>query len=102
MEFSNVSQGESETFQVTLDLQDNGSGADVSAGDGIYSAYFTDFKGAGRYGVKVIRLLTCEYPRPCMPQLKSMHSLYCRRRDDWVCFHRWPHSAKGLTLAPED
>lgn len=45
VEFSNQS--------TTLQLLDNGSGADVSGGDGIYSAYFTKFKGAGRYGVKV-------------------------------------------------
>ncbi|XP_030834959.1 calcium-activated chloride channel regulator 4A-like [Strongylocentrotus purpuratus] len=37
----------------TISLLDNGLGADLIAGDGIYSAYFLDFSSNGRYGVKV-------------------------------------------------
>ena len=31
----------------------NAVGADAFAGDGIYSAYFTQFNGKGRHGIKV-------------------------------------------------
>eukprot|EP00057_Strongylocentrotus_purpuratus_P001796 XP_001201939.2 PREDICTED: calcium-activated chloride channel regulator 4A-like [Strongylocentrotus purpuratus] len=37
----------------TISLRDNGLGADLIAGDGIYSAYFLGFSSNGRYGVKV-------------------------------------------------
>lgn len=37
----------------TLQLLDNGAGADIIKNDGIYSKYFTDFSGNGRYGLKV-------------------------------------------------
>ncbi|XP_045111841.1 calcium-activated chloride channel regulator 1-like isoform X1 [Portunus trituberculatus] len=37
---------------VELDLLDNGQNADVQAGDGIYSRYFTQFVSEGRYAVK--------------------------------------------------
>ncbi|XP_063970294.1 calcium-activated chloride channel regulator 1-like [Lytechinus pictus] len=37
----------------TIPLRDNGLGADLITGDGIYSAYFLDFSSNGRYGVKV-------------------------------------------------
>nr|XP_054924630.1 calcium-activated chloride channel regulator 1-like isoform X2 [Dermacentor andersoni] len=37
--------------RIEVDLFDNGLGADVTANDGIYSAYFTQFEGAGRYSV---------------------------------------------------
>ncbi|XP_064470872.1 calcium-activated chloride channel regulator 1-like [Ornithodoros turicata] len=40
---------------VDVELQDNGVGADVTAYDGVYSAYFTEFSGKGRYAV-VIRV----------------------------------------------
>ncbi|XP_063970290.1 calcium-activated chloride channel regulator 4A-like [Lytechinus pictus] len=36
-----------------IPLRDNGLGADLITGDGIYSAYFLDFSSNGRYGVKV-------------------------------------------------
>ncbi|XP_012577588.1 PREDICTED: epithelial chloride channel protein-like [Condylura cristata] len=39
--------------QVTLELWDNGAGADTIKNDGIYSRYFTDFHGNGRYSLKV-------------------------------------------------
>ncbi|XP_004639370.3 calcium-activated chloride channel regulator 1 [Octodon degus] len=39
--------------QVTLDLWDNGVGADTVKNDGIYSRYFTDYQGNGRYSLKV-------------------------------------------------
>ncbi|XP_078501997.1 calcium-activated chloride channel regulator 1-like [Lissotriton helveticus] len=38
---------------VTLDLLDNGAGADIAKNDGIYSRYFTAFSGDGRYSLKV-------------------------------------------------
>uniref|UniRef100_A0A4W3HQ16 Chloride channel accessory 1 n=2 Tax=Callorhinchus milii TaxID=7868 RepID=A0A4W3HQ16_CALMI len=38
---------------VNLDLLDNGSGADIISHDGIYSRYFTNFSGTGRYNLKV-------------------------------------------------
>ncbi|EDL82385.1 rCG29121 [Rattus norvegicus] len=45
---------ESETgHQVTLVLWDNGAGADTLRNDGIYSRYFTEFHGNGRYSLKV-------------------------------------------------
>lgn len=37
----------------TLKLEDNGAGADIIKNDGIYSKYFIDFTGNGRYGLKV-------------------------------------------------
>uniref|UniRef100_A0A8C5L3M2 Epithelial chloride channel protein-like n=1 Tax=Jaculus jaculus TaxID=51337 RepID=A0A8C5L3M2_JACJA len=39
--------------QVTLELWDNGVGADTVKHDGIYSRYFTDYHGNGRYSLKV-------------------------------------------------
>ncbi|XP_006898295.1 PREDICTED: epithelial chloride channel protein-like [Elephantulus edwardii] len=45
---------ENETgHQVTLELWDNGVGADTVKNDGIYSRYFTDYSGNGRYSLKV-------------------------------------------------
>uniref|UniRef100_A0A6I8PBF7 Calcium-activated chloride channel regulator 1 n=1 Tax=Ornithorhynchus anatinus TaxID=9258 RepID=A0A6I8PBF7_ORNAN len=38
---------------VTLELLDNGAGADVIANDGIYSRYFTAYKDNGRHSLKV-------------------------------------------------
>ncbi|XP_065410258.1 calcium-activated chloride channel regulator 1-like [Chrysemys picta bellii] len=38
---------------VELRLLDDGSGADITKNDGIYSKYFTTFKGNGRYNLKV-------------------------------------------------
>ncbi|XP_040088334.1 calcium-activated chloride channel regulator 1 [Oryx dammah] len=40
--------------QVTLELWDNGAGADTVKNDGIYSRYFTDYHGNGRYSLKVL------------------------------------------------
>lgn len=37
--------------EVEVELFDDGIGADVTANDGIYSSYFTQFEGAGRYSV---------------------------------------------------
>ncbi|XP_069334263.1 calcium-activated chloride channel regulator 1-like [Eulemur rufifrons] len=39
--------------QVTLELWDNGAGADTVKNDGIYSRYFTEYHGNGRYSLKV-------------------------------------------------
>ncbi|KAE8610707.1 hypothetical protein XENTR_v10012213 [Xenopus tropicalis] len=36
-----------------LDLLDNGAGADIVKNDGIYSKYYTNFQGNGRYSLKV-------------------------------------------------
>ncbi|XP_062469078.1 calcium-activated chloride channel regulator 4 [Pezoporus occidentalis] len=38
---------------VTLELLDNGAGADMMKSDGIYSRYFTSLQGTGRYSLKV-------------------------------------------------
>ncbi|XP_075038534.1 calcium-activated chloride channel regulator 1-like [Mixophyes fleayi] len=38
---------------ITLQLLDNGAGADIFKNDGIYSRYYTDFNGNGRYNLKV-------------------------------------------------
>uniref|UniRef100_A0A8C9BZS8 Uncharacterized protein n=1 Tax=Phocoena sinus TaxID=42100 RepID=A0A8C9BZS8_PHOSS len=38
--------------QVTLELWDNGAGTDTVKNDGIYSRYFTDYHGSGRYSLK--------------------------------------------------
>ncbi|KFQ84451.1 Epithelial chloride channel protein, partial [Phoenicopterus ruber ruber] len=38
---------------VTLELLDNGAGADMMKNDGIYSRYFTTLQGTGRYSLKV-------------------------------------------------
>uniref|UniRef100_A0A8D1G8L9 Calcium-activated chloride channel regulator 1 n=1 Tax=Sus scrofa TaxID=9823 RepID=A0A8D1G8L9_PIG len=38
---------------VTLELLDNGAGADATKNDGIYSRYFTAYDANGRYSVKV-------------------------------------------------
>ncbi|XP_057649627.1 calcium-activated chloride channel regulator 3A-1-like [Chionomys nivalis] len=39
--------------QATLELWDNGAGADTLKHDGIYSRYFTEYHGNGRYSLKV-------------------------------------------------
>ncbi|XP_056383385.1 calcium-activated chloride channel regulator 1-like [Hyla sarda] len=44
-----ASSGKSET----LELLDNGAGADIAMYDGIYSRYFTSFSSSGRYNLKV-------------------------------------------------
>ncbi|XP_075038532.1 calcium-activated chloride channel regulator 1-like [Mixophyes fleayi] len=38
---------------ITLQLLDNGAGADIIKNDGIYSRFYTDFNGNGRYNLKV-------------------------------------------------
>ncbi|XP_069824087.1 calcium-activated chloride channel regulator 3A-1-like [Dendropsophus ebraccatus] len=38
---------------VTVELLDNGAGADIFRNDGVYSRYFTSFSGNGRYNLKV-------------------------------------------------
>uniref|UniRef100_A0A674ISP5 Calcium-activated chloride channel regulator 1-like n=1 Tax=Terrapene triunguis TaxID=2587831 RepID=A0A674ISP5_9SAUR len=38
---------------VELKLLDDGSGADITKNDGVYSKYFTSFRGNGRYNLKV-------------------------------------------------
>ncbi|KAH7974522.1 hypothetical protein HPB49_016411 [Dermacentor silvarum] len=52
--------------QIEMELFDNGLGADVTANDGIYSAYFTQFEGTGRYSVsaRVIAPPTGGAPQP--------------------------------------
>ena len=48
--FSAYVTREGENEPVTLELSDNGRGADLIAEDGIYSAYFTDYEDVtGRY-----------------------------------------------------
>merc|ERR1712013_732041 len=37
---------------IELELQDNGSGADNIANDGVYARYFSQYTGRGRYSVK--------------------------------------------------
>jgi len=37
---------------IELELQDNGSGADNIANDGVYARYFSQYTGKGRYSVK--------------------------------------------------
>ena len=51
----NQSGNSSETGNILLTLRDNGSGdPDVTSGDGIYSAYFSDFAAVpGYYSVQV-------------------------------------------------
>uniref|UniRef100_F7D697 Calcium-activated chloride channel regulator 1 n=1 Tax=Monodelphis domestica TaxID=13616 RepID=F7D697_MONDO len=44
---------ESADGTVTLELLDNGAGADVFKNDGVYSRYFTAYKKNGRYSLKV-------------------------------------------------
>ncbi|XP_059122364.1 calcium-activated chloride channel regulator 3A-1-like [Peromyscus eremicus] len=39
--------------QVTVELWDNGAGADTVKNDGVYTRYFTDYHGNGRYSLKV-------------------------------------------------
>lgn len=46
--------GEGNVFTpVELQLLDNGAGADLTDGDGIYSRYFTEYSSTGFYGVKL-------------------------------------------------
>ncbi|KAM8789740.1 calcium-activated chloride channel regulator 1-like [Rhynchonycteris naso] len=42
-----------EEHEVMLELWDNGAGADIVKNDGIYSRYFINYHGNGRYSVKV-------------------------------------------------
>ncbi|KAM9324773.1 LOW QUALITY PROTEIN: uncharacterized protein PAF06_000862 [Gastrophryne carolinensis] len=45
---------ETQTGHITpLTLLDNGAGADIIKNDGIYSKFYTDYNGNGRYSVKV-------------------------------------------------
>ncbi|XP_049627204.1 calcium-activated chloride channel regulator 4-like [Suncus etruscus] len=44
---------ESESESTTLELLDNGAGADSNKDDGVYSRYFTNYKLNGRYNLKV-------------------------------------------------
>lgn len=58
---------------VELDLLDNGNNADVQAGDGTYSRYFTQFVATGRYAVKAqVERPVC---RPSPPSPPSPHLL---------------------------
>ena len=43
---------EKEGQPVQLSLYDNGNGADLVANDGLYSRYFTQYAGVGRYTLK--------------------------------------------------
>ncbi|XP_075471730.1 calcium-activated chloride channel regulator 1-like [Ascaphus truei] len=38
---------------VSIELMDNGAGADITKNDGVYSRYFISFSGNGRYNLKV-------------------------------------------------
>ncbi|XP_022081155.1 epithelial chloride channel protein-like [Acanthaster planci] len=38
---------------VTVQLLDNGAGADITKNDGVYSRYFTEFTGIGYYGIRI-------------------------------------------------
>uniref|UniRef100_A0A6I8NSX2 Calcium-activated chloride channel regulator 1 n=1 Tax=Ornithorhynchus anatinus TaxID=9258 RepID=A0A6I8NSX2_ORNAN len=52
---------------ITLELLDNGAGADLAANDGVYSRYFTAYKGNGRHSLKV-QALGGKYKQNFKPQ----------------------------------
>ncbi|KAK7072573.1 hypothetical protein SK128_008867 [Halocaridina rubra] len=47
-----VTQPDNTNAPIEMDLLDNGQGADIQIGDGIYSRFFTNFTAKGRYSVK--------------------------------------------------
>ncbi|XP_072276032.1 calcium-activated chloride channel regulator 1-like [Pyxicephalus adspersus] len=57
---------------VTLDLLDNGAGADTAKNDGIYSRYFTDFSTNGRYNLKV-RAIGDDKSRLTAPKNRALY-----------------------------
>uniref|UniRef100_A0A6I8P904 Calcium-activated chloride channel regulator 1 n=1 Tax=Ornithorhynchus anatinus TaxID=9258 RepID=A0A6I8P904_ORNAN len=53
--------------EITLELLDNGAGADAVANDGVYSRYFTSYKKNGRHSLKV-RAVGGKYKPNLKPQ----------------------------------
>uniref|UniRef100_A0A2I3REK3 Uncharacterized protein n=2 Tax=Pan troglodytes TaxID=9598 RepID=A0A2I3REK3_PANTR len=63
-----------EGHQVTLELWDNGAGADSVKNDGIYSRYFTDYHGNGRYSLKVLTQARKNTARLSQQQNKALYA----------------------------
>uniref|UniRef100_A0A2I2YT73 VWFA domain-containing protein n=1 Tax=Gorilla gorilla gorilla TaxID=9595 RepID=A0A2I2YT73_GORGO len=59
--------------QVTSELWDNGAGADSVKNDGIYSRYFTDYHGNGRYSLKVLTQARKNTARLSQQQNKALY-----------------------------
>ncbi|OCT85204.1 calcium-activated chloride channel regulator 1 [Xenopus laevis] len=58
---------------VILDLLDNGAGADIVKNDGVYSRYFKDYDGNGRYSLKV-RIASIEKTtRLALPRSRALY-----------------------------
>ncbi|OCT85209.1 hypothetical protein XELAEV_18023373mg [Xenopus laevis] len=58
---------------VTLELWDNGAGPDVLKNDGIYSRYYTEFKGNGRHGLKVRVENSKKKSRLALPRSRALY-----------------------------
>lgn len=65
---------------VTLELLDNGAGADATKNDGVYSRFFTAFDANGRYSVKIWALggVTSDRQRAAPPKNRAMYI------DGWI------------------
>ncbi|NP_001267595.1 chloride channel accessory 4 gene 1 L homeolog precursor [Xenopus laevis] len=58
---------------VDLDLLDNGSGADIVKNDGVYSRYFKDYNGNGRYSLKVRIASNKNSTRLALPRSRALY-----------------------------
>ncbi|KAM5148089.1 calcium-activated chloride channel regulator 1-like [Mantella aurantiaca] len=58
---------------VTLELLDNGAGADIIMDDGVYSRYFTAFTENGRYSLKIRVESTENKSRLRLPQNRALY-----------------------------
>ncbi|XP_068098724.1 calcium-activated chloride channel regulator 1-like isoform X1 [Hyperolius riggenbachi] len=57
----------------TLELLDNGAGADITKNDGIYSRYFTSFSANGRHSLKVRAVNTDNKSRLTAPKNRALY-----------------------------
>ncbi|XP_063797572.1 calcium-activated chloride channel regulator 1-like [Pseudophryne corroboree] len=58
---------------VSVDLLDNGAGADIAKDDGIYSRYFTTFSTNGRYSLKVRAISEDKKSRLTLPKSRVFY-----------------------------
>ncbi|KAM3915157.1 calcium-activated chloride channel regulator 1-like isoform 1-T2 [Leptodactylus fuscus] len=56
---------------ITVELLDNGAGADIIMNDGIYSKYFTDYNQNGRYNLKVY--VKNQESKASIPQSRALY-----------------------------
>ncbi|XP_042864497.1 calcium-activated chloride channel regulator 1-like isoform X2 [Penaeus japonicus] len=101
-----------EAGSVQLPLLDNGVGADIRAGDGIYSAFFTQFSANGRYSVSVVvstsnRTAKLQAYKPNSPRSQSLYQYQQRPLSNAIRRLKLPVSENSLPdpvsqFAPDD